>query len=523
MIRPCLLGFFLSLPLALQAMEFTIKDNITGFDSAATNSLNNQTAGAGGRQILLTQHTFTQQTEVTRFLQLSNSTLATANAFSYSVRELNTPFTELFTGTAIRTDRSLYSNVTIAGNDTNLDEFSIVGLTLDPGTYYFAVHASDGNTYQSAASTGLAAGPLLAENGGLPFLAGSNFHMYTALFGRLSSAAILAEQTNFAFNTIPVNATLISFAERTSFSNINLRLQTLKGDYSAASGYGATGTNAGDKSPTNSARLWTEGNFANLEHDVSSSISGYDGDSTSGQIGVDLAYRPDLVVGVAYGYSKTETDLDDDLGSTDITGNQISVYAQQNLGDSFFASYVYSYESYELDLERDAGSLGTAEASPDAGAQTLQASVVYEFSLNEKYQAAVEGSLRYSRIDIDSYDESGAGAGSLSVAGQDSKNTSASVGGSIRYRTGQLAPYASLSYEYNKLNFDDIDVALVQDPAQSSSQDVSDNSDNYWSLDTGLDYLINADSTFRVGLKTTIGGNDFDFQSLNLAYSLNLQ
>lgn len=162
-----------------QAQEFAVKDKITGFNSAASNSLNNQTAGAGGRQILLTQHTFARQTQVTRFVQLSNSTLTGANGFSYSVRALASPYAELFTGTATRTNRTVYSNVTLAGNNTNLDEFSISGLTLDPGTYWIAVHASDGNTYQVAANTGDDPEPLLAENGGLPLSGRHKFsHVY---------------------------------------------------------------------------------------------------------------------------------------------------------------------------------------------------------------------------------------------------------------------------------------------------------------------------------------------------------
>lgn len=180
-------------PALAQAQEVNIKDNITGFDSAATNSLNNQTAGAGGRQILLTQHTFAQRAQVTRFFQVSSSTtVPVANGFSYAVRSLAAPNTLLFSGTATRINRTVYPNVTLAGNNTNLDEFQITGLTLDPGTYYFTVHASDGNAYQVAAHSSLATEPLLAENGGVPFLAGANFHLYTSLFAILLNEEVFS-------------------------------------------------------------------------------------------------------------------------------------------------------------------------------------------------------------------------------------------------------------------------------------------------------------------------------------------
>ncbi|WP_299769492.1 hypothetical protein [uncultured Pseudoteredinibacter sp.] len=110
----------------------------------------------------------------------------TATTFEYAIRNVDAPYSLVETGSATLTSRSVYTDVTIAGNNTNLDEFTLTTSQLPPGTYYMSVHASDGNSYQSIANSGGAVGPLLAENGGVPFLAGANFHMYVSFFGTVT-------------------------------------------------------------------------------------------------------------------------------------------------------------------------------------------------------------------------------------------------------------------------------------------------------------------------------------------------
>ncbi len=181
------LTFFLSQ--LSTAQEITLTDRITGHVLAASNSLNNQVAGAGGRQVLLTQVSITAPTIITRVRQLSNSTLTSAAAFEYAIRSVTSPFNLIETGPATLASRSAYTDVTSAGNNSNLDEFTFSTSQLSPGTYYLAVYASDGNTYQLLANSTGPTEPLLAENGGVPFLAGANFHMFVSHFGTVASTS----------------------------------------------------------------------------------------------------------------------------------------------------------------------------------------------------------------------------------------------------------------------------------------------------------------------------------------------
>ncbi|WP_120500030.1 autotransporter outer membrane beta-barrel domain-containing protein [Roseovarius sp. EL26] len=518
----------LLLPASLQAKEITIKDNITGRSGAATNSLNNQVNP--GRQILLSQHNFASKTQVTRFQMLSSTALTTANSFRYVVRALDAPNVELFSGTATRTSRTLYTAITQGGNNTNLDEFSIVGLTLDPGTYYFGVHSSDGNAYQSIASTGAGAEKLLAENGGTPFLAGADFLLYTALFGMTAIVEKLnsfAEQTSIAFETIPVNSSLVNSAGMLMNDQINQRLSALRNNAQTSSNEGVSraalyGGGNGDDSIFNNLRFWIDGNFADLDRDTSSSFSGYDSTSSGGQLGIDFAITPSLSFGMSYGRTDMETGISGNLGNSDVTGNHFSVYAQHIATNGVYANLVYSYEDYDLDLERSAGSAGRATASTDSNAHNVQAAVGYLFPSRGAFSYSVEARANYSDIHVDGYSETGAIGGSLAVTGQNTEALSASVGLDMRYDLGKFQPYAGVFYEYSELSFDDISIALTSDASFSSTQGIDTSDGEQVNFDIGFDYLISDDVAMNAGYSTSFFNSSSENHSLFLGLSYSL-
>ena len=379
--------------LPVQAQEVIIKDNISGLSEAATNSLNNQTAGAGGgRQILLTQHVFTQRSQVTRFRVLSDSTaVPVANGFSYSVRSLNAPFTELFTGPVTRTSRTVYTDVTRAGNNTNLDEFAITGLTLDPGTYYFAVHASDGNAYQVVAHSASAGGvePLLAESGGVPFLAGANFRLYTTLFaivlqdtgiGRATTNFLTRRADQVTANLPPFRNRLLfrqssgssgsenvafgramtgnRFAYSASFRELAHATRLANADPGPSSGAGPESQAAafGTAVDDNGLGFWVEGGFSRREEGASAN------DFSQINAGIDLRLNPGLVVGAFAQFDNT--DEDDGTSNVVLDGNgwMLGPYLVARIHENFVFDGMLAIGRSENDL-----TAGAVTGSFDAG------------------------------------------------------------------------------------------------------------------------------------------------------------
>lgn len=540
---------FVCLSSSVFAAEVTIKDNISGYVTAATNSLNNQTAGAGGRQILFSRHNFSQRTQITRFQALSSSTVApAASGFSYSVRSLNSPYTELFSGSATRTSSTSYSNVTLAGNNTNFDEFSISGLVLDPGTYYVTVYASDGNAYQLAAHNSLDTEPLLAENGGVPFLAGSNFHLFTALFGSHFLDTVFDEQKSRAFSAVPAQTLQVSSLGAFTLSQLNQRLGNLQNAH--FSGFNSLTSNIGSNINTNAyvsqygggstgvgpfsflsledtgnavagggvgqLRFWADGNFTILDRETTSSYTGYNGETLGGQFGADLNVARGLTVGMSLGHTKTETSFSGNLGKSDLAGNHVSAYAQYINDNGFYSNLIYSYEMYDLDLERNAGSSGTAKANTDAHAHMVQAGIGYRLPSFKAFSSSVETRFRYTNAGIDGYTESEAGDGSLTVGGQRSDNVSVSVGLNNRYQMGRFSPYLNVFYQYNQIDLGDTVISLVEDPSLSSSQKNDPLSLGNIHFDVGLDYSVADKLMVNANYSTAFVNTDLDYHSLNL-------
>lgn len=162
--------------------EVTLEDRTTGFSAAASDSFSNQAAGSG-RLILFTEITISNPTRITKAMNVSNSTVAAANMYEYAIRSSTSPYGLIDSGPATRISRTSYTNVTHGGNNTNLDEFSFNSIQLQPGLYYIGVYSSDGINYDSIAHTSGDLGPVLAENGGTPFFAPTNYHMFVSYFG----------------------------------------------------------------------------------------------------------------------------------------------------------------------------------------------------------------------------------------------------------------------------------------------------------------------------------------------------
>lgn len=122
-------------------------------------------------------------------------------------------------------------------------------------------------------------------------------------------------------------------------------------------------------------------------------------------MGVDYATTDALSAGVAYGHYKTDTDIDGNLGSSDVGSNQISLYAQYLYDKGIYSNLIYLFGHHDLELTRDAGISGAAIGLTKANSHTVQASVGYKFRLAGRFLAGVEAKFGYSHITVDGYTE----------------------------------------------------------------------------------------------------------------------
>ncbi|WP_299768831.1 IPTL-CTERM sorting domain-containing protein [uncultured Pseudoteredinibacter sp.] len=177
-------GFFSQQSLAQTLLD----ERITGFDGAA-NTLQVQHVGPP-RQIGFTPLTITSPTVITRIEQLSDSTPSMATSYEYAIRSNVAPYNLIESGPATLANRSTYANVTVGGNDSNLDQFTLTTSQLAPGTYFIAVYSSDGANAYNVISNTLVGDlrDLVSDSGGAPILV-TGFHIYIRFFSAVGASS----------------------------------------------------------------------------------------------------------------------------------------------------------------------------------------------------------------------------------------------------------------------------------------------------------------------------------------------
>jgi len=274
-------------------------------------------------------------------------------------------------------------------------------------------------------------------------------------------------------------------------NNVSSRLQYIRTGVSSLpiaglhiTGDTLAGGNAGEK--FSRLGVFINGDYATGEKDSTFNESGFDFDSYGLTAGIDYRFADSFIAGIAIGYSESEAEVDDNLGSTDGEGTTFTVYGSW-FKDNFYVDGSVTTGSYDYDGKRninygsgDAIVTRTFESDTD-GDQTA-------WSIGGGYNID-NGSLNYSfysrleavDVDIDGYQERVMAANStlddgslnndwaMRIEDQEIESMRGVLGAQVAYSLsknfGVLQPYASL--EYQREFEDDIRVArasYVNDP-----------------------------------------------------------
>jgi len=199
--------------------------------------------------------------------------------------------------------------------------------------------------------------------------------------------------------------------------------------------------------------------------------TGYDYTLAGFTLGVDYRLRPDLLVGVASGYSHNSAGFRGTGGN--ITNNTwpLTAYAAYLPEKGYaFASLGYSLNLF--DLEREISFPGvnrTAKGSTTGHQFNLYAEAGYDFKPKKLKPLVVTpaASLAFSSISVGGFTETNAGALNLEVDGQNADSVQLGVGGKIAapFQKGEakIVPqaYAFYQHEFSK-NSRGLDARLSQ-------------------------------------------------------------
>jgi outer membrane lipase/esterase len=215
------------------------------------------------------------------------------------------------------------------------------------------------------------------------------------------------------------------------------------------------------------------------DKDMTARESGFDFDTLDVTGGVDYKFTNNLILGVAFGYTASDVDLDMDGGGVDTKGYRVSAYGTYYVADKFFIDAIGSFGWNNYDIDRAIrysiprlGAGGTPVDSEilnvDQTAQGDTDGVWYAFSLGIGYEFRAGGftftplgRVNYIKADIDDYqeeiDNTQPGFGLiLAFDDQDIESLTTVLGGEVSYALsvpwGVLVPQARFEWEHEFKN-----------------------------------------------------------------------
>jgi uncharacterized protein YhjY with autotransporter beta-barrel domain len=208
--------------------------------------------------------------------------------------------------------------------------------------------------------------------------------------------------------------------------------------------------------------LWLKGYGQWGDQDGVDGSTGFDFDISGVALGIDRVFNNKFIVGLSFGASNTDVELDSDLGNADIDSAMGSVYGSYFTNKGYLEA-VLSYGKLGYDNNRNIfiGPLKrTADSDHDANMYSAFISGGYTMNINDLLFQPFT-SLQYTLADEDSFTEDGAVALNLNVEERRTDSLTSELGLRItrplEIKKLQIIPEASAAWIYDF----DIDSRMV--------------------------------------------------------------
>lgn len=274
--------------------------------------------------------------------------------------------------------------------------------------------------------------------------------------------------------------------------------------------------------------FFINGNLGSGEQDenLGEGRVGVDYDSRGITAGVDYRLSNRAVIGGAIGYANYDSDVNGD-GQLDAKSLLFTGYGSYYVNDRFYIDSRLTYGNSSLDQTRRIDfQLGpdrfsaTATGDTDASQFTVATAIGYHLNYGA-WSVTPNAGLRYTRNDIDAFEESGAGGYNVGYDEQSFDTLQFALGVSvaraISLSNGVLMPQFDLSL--NNENSDDAaaEAYLVNGNTSNLFLLREENPDqSYGSAGLGFVYLMGNGRQAFMSYRHTFGNDDFDRGTLNL-------
>ena len=158
--------------------------------------------------------------------------------------------------------------------------------------------------------------------------------------------------------------------------------------------------------------VWIKGLYGDVDQRALDGVEGFDSDTSGFVLGGDVELNNGSVLGLAWSRSTTDVDGKNGLVRSDIDFDQLTAYAGRAYGNWLFDTQL-SYGWGDNETSRRV--LGnSARADFDSEQFSAVAAAAYEYRLDSATRLTPRISTTYSNLELDAYDERGAGAFNLS-------------------------------------------------------------------------------------------------------------
>ncbi|WP_315788638.1 autotransporter domain-containing protein [Fischerella sp. JS2] len=238
----------------------------------------------------------------------------------------------------------------------------------------------------------------------------------------------------------------------------------------------------------------------------------YDYKTGGATVGVDYSVTDKLAVGVALGVVNNKTELHQNQGDIEIDGYAVSVYSNY-VQNNFYSNAVISYGNNDFDIQRQIDfDHRTATAKTDGTQFSINLNSGYIARSGNISYGPILG-LKYDRINIHGYAETGAGSLNIKVDDQQAESFIVSVGtqAAVELKTsfGSVIPNIHASYEYQFApTHRTITTQLVTQPGIPMRTQTSEPDRDYFKLSAGTQILFSQNFAGAINYEMMIGRED---------------
>ncbi|SEQ79821.1 outer membrane autotransporter barrel domain-containing protein [Amphritea atlantica] len=276
------------------------------------------------------------------------------------------------------------------------------------------------------------------------------------------------------------------------------------------------GAAAGEGQPSALARgLFIEGRMDKGSFDASNNSVGSDFDTNGLTVGFDYRFTPELLAGVALGYTNNNTEQDGNQGETDTEATSLFAYGTFYPTENIFIDGLVGYSWTNHGISRNFGG-NTMKAKTDSTTQHLMVKGGYNFIASDSLMLTPSLAANYEKIDVDGYTETGVTP--LTVGDDQAESVRLTLG-------GELVKYLQIKQKDVELN---ASLAFVHEFADDSrsvavnfvggssvlNMDISELDQEYMTLGLGTSVMLSDSSKLSLRYSTYLDNSDVENHSL---------